>query len=57
MPDYPQTVSEVIELNAKYKPTVLSAVRRFAKTQPWQGTLKEQRDSRLRPASDTDDFQ
>lgn len=41
MPHYPQNVNQVIDLNAKYKPAVLAAVRRFAKSKPYRGTLVE----------------
>lgn len=43
MPDYPQSVSEVIDLTAKYRPAVLAAVRRFAASKPYRGTLEERR--------------
>ena len=43
MPDYPMNASVAIDPNAKYKPAVLAAVRRFAATKPWRGTLDERR--------------
>lgn len=41
MSNYPQTVAEVIDPNATFKPEALRAVKAFAKSKPWQGTLVE----------------
>ena len=41
MPNYPQTVTEVLDPNATYRPAALRAVKEFARSKPWQGTLVE----------------
>lgn len=50
--EYPQTVAEVLDPNAKYKPAVLAAVRRFAKTKPWRGSEDERKAKFLTVHSD-----
>jgi hypothetical protein len=41
--DYPATVSEVLDASMKFKPAVLAAVRAYARSKPWRGTLEERR--------------
>lgn len=41
--NYPQTVAEVLDDQMTFRPAVLRAVRAFAKSKPWRGTLEEQR--------------
>jgi hypothetical protein len=41
--DYPATVNEVLDRQMKFKPAALRAVRRFARSKPWQGTLAERK--------------
>jgi hypothetical protein len=43
MPDYPRTVTEVINPNAKYKPAVLAALREFRDLKPWRGTVEQRK--------------
>ena len=44
MSDYPQTLQDIgLDPNAKFKPAALRAVRRFAASKPWRGTLEERR--------------
>jgi len=45
--DYPKTVQEVLIEGKKYRPAALRAVRKFAKSRPWCGTLSE-RQTKLR---------
>ena len=40
---YPQSVHEVIDSSARYRPATLSAVRQFARSKPWQGDLAARR--------------
>ncbi len=44
MSGYPETVNEVVDPNAKYKPAALRAVRTFAQSKPWQGTEEERKE-------------
>ena len=39
-PNYP-TVAEVLDPNRRYKPAVLRALRAFAKSKPWAGSIEE----------------
>lgn len=39
--NYPASVNEIIVAGKKYNPAALRAVKRFAKSKPWQGTLEE----------------
>lgn len=39
--NYPATVAEVLDMGIKYKPAALRAVRRFARSKPWRGTMGE----------------
>ena len=41
--DYPATVAEVLDPAMKFKPGVLTAVRRAARTKLWQGTVEERK--------------
>ena len=43
MRNYPKTVSEVLSRRKKYRPAALAAVRRFARSKPWQGSVAERR--------------
>lgn len=51
MPNYPQTVSEVIRDGHRYKPEVLAALRAFRRARPWRGTVPE-RAEKLRTLHD-----
>lgn len=42
--NYPRTVAEVLDVNRKYKPDVLRAVRTFRRSRPWRGTVAERRE-------------
>lgn len=42
--NYPETVNEVLDPNAKYKPAALRAVRSFARSRPWSGSLDERKE-------------
>lgn len=39
--NYPRTVAEVLDSKKQYKPAVLRAVRAFARSKPWRGTVPE----------------
>jgi hypothetical protein len=41
MPNYPRTVREVLSRRQTYRPATLRAVRAFARSKPWRGTLKQ----------------
>lgn len=41
---YPQTVREVLNPRKKYRPAALAAVRRFARSKPWRGTIAERKE-------------
>jgi len=41
--DYPSTVIEVVDENMRFKAAALRAVRRFAKSNPWRGSLDERK--------------
>jgi hypothetical protein len=41
--NYPATVAEVLDPNAKYKPDALRALRAFAREKPWRGTPEQRR--------------
>jgi hypothetical protein len=38
---YPATVAEVLDHRMKFRPEALRAVKRFARSGPWRGTLEE----------------
>ena len=42
--DYPKSVEEILDPKMTFKPEALRAVRRFAKSKPWQGTYAERLD-------------
>jgi len=42
--NYPATVNEVLDPNAKFKPAALRAVRAFARSHPWTGTVDERKE-------------
>ncbi len=44
MSDYPETVTEVRDPNMRFKPAALWAVRAFAKTKPWKGTVVQRKE-------------
>lgn len=44
MNDYPRTVAEVMDPSRKFKPAVFRAVRAFARSRPWWGSLDERRE-------------
>lgn len=41
--EYPSTVIEVLNDRMRFKPAALQAVRNFARSRPWRGTLKERK--------------
>jgi hypothetical protein len=41
--NYPKTVAEVLDDQITFRPAVLRAVRAYAKSKPWRGTLEERR--------------
>jgi hypothetical protein len=41
--NYPATVQEVLDPALRFKPAALRAVRRFARSKPWRGTIEERR--------------
>jgi hypothetical protein len=41
--DYPNDVSEVLDATMTFRPAALRAVRAYAKSKPWRGTLEERR--------------
>ena len=45
--DYPETVLEVVDQSMRFKPAALRAVRRFAESQPWRGSLDERKEKFL----------
>lgn len=42
--DYPNTVLECLQPNRKYSPAVLRAVKAFARSKPWRGTVTERQE-------------
>ena len=42
--DYPETVMEVIDDGMRFKATVLRAVRHFAESHPWRGSLDQRKE-------------
>lgn len=40
-PQWPDTVAEVLDDNAEYSADVLRAVKAYARSKPWRGTLEE----------------
>jgi hypothetical protein len=41
--NYPATVQEVLDPAMKYRPAALGAVRVFAKSKPWRGTIAQRK--------------
>lgn len=41
MSQYPTSVSEVLDRSMRFNPVALAAVREFARSKPWRGTLVE----------------
>jgi hypothetical protein len=41
--NYPATVQEVLDPPVRFKPAALRAVRAFARSRPWRGTLAERK--------------
>lgn len=41
--DYPASVTEVLDETMTFRPAVLQAVRAYARSKPWRGTLEERR--------------
>lgn len=39
--DYPETVTEVLDDGARFKPAALRALREFRRSRPWRGTPDE----------------
>ena len=39
--DYPETVAEILDNRMTFNPNALRAVRAFAKSKPWRGTIEE----------------
>jgi hypothetical protein len=42
-PNYPATVPEVLDPAFRFKPAALRAVRAFARSKPWRGTLAQRK--------------
>lgn len=42
--NYPETVREVLAPSMTFKPAALQAVRAFARSRPWRGTIAERKD-------------
>jgi hypothetical protein len=42
--EYPHSVSEVLDDQMKFKPTVIRAVRHFAQMKPWRGSVPERQE-------------
>src|SRR5688572_23068258 len=42
--NYPRTVAEVLNPQKRFKPDVLRAVRAFARSKPWRGSVAERQD-------------
>jgi hypothetical protein len=42
--EYPQSVSEVLDDQMKFKPAALQAVRHFAQMKPWRGSVPERQE-------------
>ncbi len=41
--NYPATVQEVLDPALRFKPAALRAVRAFARSKPWRGTIEERK--------------
>jgi hypothetical protein len=52
MSEYPNTVVEVLDPNAKFKPAALRVVRAFARSRPWTGSIDERKDKFRRLSHD-----
>lgn len=39
--DYPETVTEVLDDGARFKPAALRALREFRRSRPWRGSVQE----------------
>ena len=46
--DYPETVIEVLDAEMRFRPATLRAVRAFALSKPWGGSLSERKEKFLR---------
>jgi hypothetical protein len=44
MSAYPATVNEVLDETLRFKPAALSAVRAFARSRPWSGSIESRKD-------------
>ena len=42
-PNYPATVNEVLNPPVRFKTATLEAVKQFARSRPWRGTLEERK--------------
>ena len=42
--DYPETVIEVIDVEMRFRPAMLRAVRAFASSRPWSGSLQKRKE-------------
>jgi hypothetical protein len=40
-PNYPSTVTEVLTPRVHFKPATIEAVKQFARSKPWRGSLEE----------------
>ena len=50
--DYPQTVIEVIDAQMRFRPATLRAVRAFASSRPWSGSLEKRKEKFIRVNQD-----
>jgi hypothetical protein len=46
--NYPKTVNEVLDSSMRFNAAALAAVKGFARTKPWRGTLAERRQKIVR---------
>ncbi len=46
--NYPETVIEVLDDEMRFRPTTLRAVRAFASSKPWRGSLEKREEKFLR---------
>jgi hypothetical protein len=42
-PNYPSTIAEVLDPPVRFKPATIEAVRQFARSKPWRGSVEERK--------------
>ncbi|MCH7700374.1 MAG: hypothetical protein IID37_01685 [Planctomycetes bacterium] len=50
--DYPETVIEVIDSEMRFRPATLRAVRAFASSKPWSGSLEKRKEKFIKVTHD-----